>query len=217
MAGRDQPPGPAGRPEEPAGAYAGLLGRDAAADAGHGGPDSAGPAAAPPPVVRLVEALLFLGGPPLTADRAAEAVRGLTPGDFLQAIGALNRDYRAQGRPYRIRPRERGYELALLPRFRAVRERLYGGAREAHLTPVTLDVLALVAYRQPVSRSEVDSLRGADSAAALRQLVRLGLVAVQRGGDGAREVTYATTSRFLSLFGLRNLEDLPRTDDLQRL
>jgi segregation and condensation protein B len=63
----------------------------------------------------------------------------------------------------------------------------------------------------------VDSLRGSDSSGPLRLLVRLGLVAVQRGDADAREVAYATTARFLSLFGLRSLDDLPRTEDPQRL
>jgi segregation and condensation protein B len=182
------------------------------------GPD----AEAPPPLVRIVEALLFVGGAPLTAARAGEAVRGLTPEQFGQAIAALNRDYRAQGRPYHVRGRDHGYELALRPQFRAVRERLLGAQREARLSPLALDALALVAYRQPVTRAEVDSLRGGDSAGLLRQLVRLGLIAVHRGaspGDGGAppEVAYSTTSRFLKLFDLRSLDDLPRTQDLQRL
>jgi segregation and condensation protein B len=107
--------------------------------------------------------------------------------------------------------------MALRPGFRDVRERLHGGQREARLSPPALDTLALVAYRQPVTRQEVDSLRGADSQALLRQLVRLGLVAVQRGDAGQKEVAYGTTSRFLRLFGLRGLDDLPRTQDLQKL
>jgi segregation and condensation protein B len=172
---------------------------------------------APPPLLRLVEALLFIGGPPLTAARAGEAVRGLTPDQLSTAIATLNRDYRSQGRPYRIGLREQGYELVLRPRFRAVLERLHGGTREARLSPAALDTLALVAYRQPISRAEVDSLRGADSLALLRQLVRLGLIALQRSDGGPGEALYGTTTLFLKLFGLRSLDDLPRTQDLQKL
>jgi segregation and condensation protein B len=174
-------------------------------------------AAAPPPVERIVEALVFIGGPPLTAVRAGEAVRGLTPEQLRQIIEDLNRSYRQQGRPYRIQPRDPGYEFVLLPRYRGVLDRLYGSAREARLSPAALDVLALVAYRQPVSRQEVESLRGSDSATPLRHLVRLGLVAVQRGESGQREVVYGTTPRFLDMFGLGSLDDLPRTLDLQQL
>jgi segregation and condensation protein B len=183
--------------------------------------DIAEPAAeeAPPPLEQIVEALLFVGGAPLTAALAARAVRGLTAEQFAQAVVALNRAYRRQNRPYHVRLREQGYEMALRPRFRGVAERLLGAVRQARLSQPALDTLALVAYRQPVSRAEVDSLRGADSVGLLRQLVRLGLVALRRGdgAGGAGEATYATTARFLKLFGLRGLEDLPRTQELQRL
>ncbi len=175
------------------------------------------PGSVPPPLVRIVEALLFVGGAPLTAVRACEAVRGLTEDLFTQAVATLNRAYRLQGRPYRIHARDQGYELVLLPRYRPVVDHLYGSTREARLSPAALDVLALVAYQQPVSRQEVESLRGAESGGLLRQLVRHGLIAVRRGEADQREVVYVTTARFLSLFHLRSLEDLPRTQDLQRL
>jgi segregation and condensation protein B len=172
---------------------------------------------APPPLRRIIEAMLFVGGTPLTAERAAEAVRGLTAEQFREIIDGLNRDYRQQGRPYRIQVREQGCELVLQPRFRGVLDRLYGSTREARLSPAALDVLALVAYRQPITKQEVEALRGVESGSVLRQLVRLGLIAVQRGEADQREVTYSTTSRFLSLFQLRSLDDLPRTQDLQKL
>jgi segregation and condensation protein B len=171
----------------------------------------------PPPLPRIIEALLFVGGPPLTPQRACEALRGLTPEQFKEIVDTLNHDYRRQGRPYRIHLRDHGYELTLQPRYRSLTERLYGSTREARLSPAALDVLALVAYRQPVTRQEVESLRGSDSGGVLRQLVRLGLIAVQRGDAMPRDVVYSTTARFLSLFHLRSLEDLPHTQDLQQL
>src|SRR5207248_7307806 len=123
---------------------------------------------------------------------------------------------RSQGRPYTIQLHEQGYLLVLRPRYAGVRERLYGGPREARLSPAAVDVLSLVAYRQPATRQEIDSLRGADSGSVLRQLVRHGLVALQRN-EGDPESRYVTTPRFLKLFGLTCLDDLPQTQDLQRL
>lgn len=172
---------------------------------------------APPPLHRLVEALLFVGGAPLSAARAAEAVRGLTPEGVAEAVAVLNRAYREQGRPYRVRLGARGYEMALRPAFAAVGDRLLGPAHQVRLSQPALDALALVAYRQPVTRQEVDAQRGADSLALLRQLVRLGLVAVQRPGGGQAEACYVTTPRFLRELNLRDLDDLPRIHDLQRL
>jgi segregation and condensation protein B len=176
------------------------------------------PPGAPPPLVRVVEALLFVGGAPLTAARACETVRGLSEPQFVEAVATLNAEYRAQGRPYLIQAHAEGYALTLRPRFKPVAERLHGGQRAARLSPAAIDVLALVAYRQPATKQEIDTLRGTDCGALLRQLVRRGLVAVVHRADAdRREVTYGTTPRFLELFKLHSLDDLPQTQDLQRL
>jgi segregation and condensation protein B len=172
----------------------------------------------PPPLHRILEAFLFVGDGPLSAERAALAVRGLDHATYLTAIEQLSREYREQGRPFRIEADDKGHRLALRPPFQGLRQKLHGDARVARLAPAALDVLALVAYRQPASKSEVDALRGADSGALLRQLVRRGLIAVvQRGDAVGREVAYGTTARFLELFQLRSLDDLPRTQDLQQI
>ncbi len=214
----------------------------------------------PPPLLRIIEALLFVGGPPLTAARAAEAVRGLTEEQLTQVIAELNQSYRTQGRPYvvhsaatpgsgdaatrgrgedpnpegpassRLRvsasssdvaqdgAQGSGWFLALRHGYRFVAEKFQAGIREARLSPAAVDVLAIVAYRQPVSRREVDSLRGHESGLLLRQLLRRGLLAVvSRAEAGGREAHYGTTARFLELFGLASLDELPQTEDLQRL
>lgn len=171
----------------------------------------------PLPLKRILEAILFTGGAPLSVVRATEAVRGLTPAQFAEVVDELNRDYRSQGRPYRIQLREQGYELTLQPRYRGVIDRLYGSTREARLSPQALDVLSLVAYRQPATKQEIESLRGLESGAPLRQLVRLGLVAIQRGEASQKEICYGTTAKFLKVFGLHSLDDLPRTQDLQQI
>jgi segregation and condensation protein B len=197
--------------------YAALLG-DASWEVDVPPRDLAEVAGPPPSPLRIIEALLFVGGAPLTANRAGEVIRGLTPLQFAQAIDELTHTYRRQGRPYAVEPRGSGFVLALRPRFRRVVEKLHGGVREARLSTAAVDVLALVAYRQPASKAEIDSLRGAESGALLRQLVRRGLIqVVYRGESSRREVSYGTTARFLELFGLQNLEDLPRTWDLQQL
>jgi segregation and condensation protein B len=164
----------------------------------------------PPTPEQIVEAMLFVGGPPLTAAAACAAVRGLAADGFRAAVDVLNRRYRAQRRPYAVEPKDGGFALTLLPAYRGVRERVFGGPREARLTQPALDVLAVVAYRQPVGKAEVDAVRGTDSGAVLRQLVRLGLVAVRQRADAdGKEVRYGTTPRFLQVMGLGGLDDLP--------
>src|SRR5262245_21418779 len=131
----------------------------------------------PPTPERIVEALLVVGGAPRAARRAAEVVRGLTAEGLRAAVDTLNRDYRRQGRPYAIHHGPDGYWLALKPTFRSVRDRLFGSVREARLSQPAQDVLALVAYRQPVTKSELDGVRGCDSGPRLRSLLKHGLVA----------------------------------------
>jgi segregation and condensation protein B len=175
-------------------------------------------AAAPPPLKRIIEALLFVGGAPLTHGSTEAMVRGLTREQFAEVVHALNQDYRSQGRPYVISPQGDGFVLTLKPRYHEVLEKIYGATREARLSTAAVDVLSLVAYRQPATKQEIDSLRGAESGALLRQLVRRGLINVARRADAQqREVSYGTTARFLELFGLTSLDDLPRTQDLERL
>lgn len=174
------------------------------------------PATPPVPAVALepeqiLEAMLFVGGPPLDPAAVGNVIRGYTPERVRDAIDGLNRRYKAQNRPYSVVPRGDGYVLAVGPQFGGVRERLHGGPRETRLTQPALDVLSLVAYRQPVARADLDALRGADSSAAVRQLVRLGLIAAARRADA--DAGYATTPRFLELFQLASLDDLPRLAD----
>ena len=137
---------------------------------------------------------------------------------FTQAIDTLNQAYRRQGRPYTIQAQGQGYALSLKLRFKPVVDKLFGTIREARLSPAAIDVLSLVAYRQPATKQEIDSLRGAESGSLLRSSVRRGLLAVVHRGDAAqREVSYGTTARFLELFHLKSLDDLPQTQDLQKL
>src|SRR5581483_11478637 len=104
----------------------------------------------PPPLLKILEAMLFVGGSPLTLERARAGIRGLQEEQFMQLIDELTQKYRRQGRPYGIQPEEGGYVLSLRPRYRVVVERLRGQTREARLSTAAVDVLSLVAYRQPV-------------------------------------------------------------------
>jgi segregation and condensation protein B len=169
----------------------------------------------PPAPMRIIEALLFVGGEPLSATRAEAIVRGLKAEQFTEVIDELNHAYRRQNRPYTIQPKGDGYVLAVRPKHRGLLDKLYGGVREARLSTQAVDVLALVAYRQPATKAEIDSLRGAESGPLLRQLVRRGLIHVVYRADADRkEVSYGTTPRFLEVFGLQNLDDLPKTQEL---
>ena len=165
----------------------------------------------PPPLVRIIEAMLFVGGAPLTAARACEAIRGLTPEDFQQTVDTLNRSYRAgptlptPDTGARLRP---GAAAATLPGCarNCTEESARPGCRRS---PWTCWRWWPTGSRPRAQ--EIDSLRGADSGGVLRQLVRHGLIALRRGEGEEKEDRYVTTQRFLDLFHLHGLEDLPQT------
>lgn len=167
----------------------------------------------------IFEAMLFVGdrnNEPLTAARAAELMRGVEPEEIPGLVDALNRQYEAAGCPYYVANEGPGYRLALAPAFHPLRDRFYGRAREARLSQAAIDVLAIVAYQQPLTADEVSKLRGMPSGHVLSQLVRRQLLRIERSSDKPRVTRYYTTDRFLELFGMENLEDLPQSEDLDR-
>ena len=164
---------------------------------------------------QVVEALLFVGGEPLTGKRLVDLLRGgCTHEQVDELIEQLNRQYQQEGRPYEIRLGPGGYRLELAPEFEPVRSRVYGlGPRDVKLSQDALEILALVAYQQPVHKDTVEATGKPNAGALLRQLLRRELIALERSGEDAG-VRYTTTSRFLELFGLKEIADLPQPDDL---
>jgi len=167
----------------------------------------------------ILEAILFVGNrenQPLSAARAAELMRGVEPEEIPSLVDELNEGYLANGRPYLVSHAGSGYGLVLRERFHPLRNRFYGRVREARLSQAAVDVLAVVAYQQPLTAEEVNRLRGKPSNHVLAQLVLRGLLRVERKESLGRQAGYSTTDRFLRLFGLGSLEDLPHSEDLDR-
>jgi segregation and condensation protein B len=166
---------------------------------------------------QVIEALLFVGGKPLTIKAIGAVLRGEFEASFIEtAIEQLRERYASQNRPYEIRLTDGGYCLALRADFEPERNRVYGfGPRQVRLSQETLEVLSLVAYRQPISRRAIEEIGKKGAGSHLRQLLQRELVLLDRGnGEPDAEVTYRTSPRFLQLFGLRRLEELPQIEDL---
>lgn len=164
----------------------------------------------------ILEAMLFVGnrdGQPLTARQAAEQMRGVEPSEIAGLIEALNRRYDERGCPYRIVEEGAGYRMSLRRAFGSLRDRFYGRVREARLSQAAVDVLAIVAYRQPVTAEQVSRFRGKPSTRLLSQLVRRGLLRIDRPDVKGRHITYHTAPRFLDLFGIESLSDLPQSEE----
>ena len=167
----------------------------------------------------ILEAMLFVGnasGEPLTAKHVASLMRGVRAQEIDQLVDELNELYDAEGSPYRIVSAGSGYLLRLRDEYGRLRDKFHGRVREARLSQAAIDVLALVAYGQPVTREEIDRLRGKPSGSLLSQLVRRQLLRLERTETKPRTRQYYTTDRFLDLFGLDSLAELPQSQELDR-
>jgi segregation and condensation protein B len=167
----------------------------------------------------ILEAVLFVGHPtsePLTSERIAALMRGVRTDEVDELAAELNGEYAASGCPYVIVSIDAGYRLVLRDEWAAMRDAFYGRIREARLSQSAIDVLAIVAYQQPVPADEIDRLRGKPSGGILSQLVRRDLLSIERPGDRKAKPVYCTTDRFLDLFDLGALADLPRSQELER-
>ncbi|MBX9789578.1 MAG: SMC-Scp complex subunit ScpB [Pirellulales bacterium] len=177
----------------------------------------------------IVEAMLFVGSPtnePLTAQRIAGLMRGVRPVEIEEVVRELNETYAANRCPYEIVSTGAGYRLALPGEFDALRTRVVHRGRQVRLSESATEVLAVVAYNEPLTAEEVDKLRGRPSGALLRQLLRRQLLILERPdeesagrGAGAQPRTtprYRTTPRFLELVGIESLADLPRVQEIEK-
>ncbi len=166
----------------------------------------------------ILEAMLFVGdreNRPLTASKAAELMRNVEPEEIEPLITRLNERYGRAGRPYRILAEHGGFRMILDPAFDSILAKFYGKIREAKLSQQAIDVLAVVAYRQPITTEEVQAIRKAPSGGILSQLVRRGLLGIERKLEAQKPVLfYRTTDRFLQLFGLDSLDDLPTPEEI---
>ena len=175
-----------------------------------------------PPVevtpLSILEAMLFVGNSenePLKSKQVAALLRGVSPREIDELVKQLNERYADRGCPYQVDSVGGGYLMRLRPEFSQFRDKFYGRIREARLSQQAIDVLAIVAYRPGATRVEIDDLRGRNSGSILSQLVRRRLLRVERTGEKPRKPSYFPTDRFLGLFGLENLDELPQSQELE--
>jgi segregation and condensation protein B len=166
----------------------------------------------------MVEALLFSSETPLAAPRLAE-LTGLSRGDVLESIDRLNVAYAESGRSFRIANVALGFQLVTNPEFAPVLSKLHAERIPSRLSRAALETLAIIAFKQPVTRAEVDAIRGVSASdRVLRHLLERKTIRIAgRAEAPGRPLLYGTTREFLEYFGLGSLSDLPRTDELEAL
>lgn len=184
--------------------------------------DASGPTvAARGPLARdahlaVLEAALLSADEPLTARRLA-TVAGLPDAtEARRLVRKLSSFYDADGSAFQIVELAGGFQLLTRPEFHPWLVRMRRTGNELRLSPAARETLAIVAYRQPIMRAEVEAIRGVQCGDLLRQLMEKGLIRLAGRHDSlGRPVLYGTTRKFLQVFGLKNLRDLPRAEQLR--
>src|SRR5262252_5507757 len=193
--------------------------RRAAKGAAAGAPDVAAPAASPPrqeaepedDLLRVVEAMLFAAHESLSTKRIARAIGFVTEARIADAIATLARRCDVQRSPLMLAEIAGGWRLVTRPEYAPFLARLFSREEKERLSQAALETLAIVAYRQPATRAEVEAVRGVLVAPLLRILQERRLIkVVGRAEVVGRPMQYGTTKRFLDHFGLASIEDLPK-------
>ncbi len=183
-------------------------------------------------LTRVIEALLFSAQKPLSIREITTAIRGAeddlageTPNEFARvrdaevaaALEQLKMEYIQQGRGFQLIEKAEGWQFATDPAFAKWVRQLFPAPKPARLSAPALETLAIIAYRQPITRADIEAVRGVNIDGVLQTLMERGLVKIAgRAEIPGRPLLYETTQFFLDHFGLRNLDELPNAEELRR-
>ena len=166
---------------------------------------------------RVVEAVILGSPEPISAQRVAAVIPYCRPAKVKTLVAELNAGYAEQGRSFEINELAGGYQMRTLPEFASYLQQIQP-QRPLRLSKAALETLAIVAYRQPVTRAEIENVRGVDAGAVVRSLLERKLLRLAGHKEvPGRPMLYGTTRRFLEVFGLEKIEDLPTLRQLEDL
>ena len=164
---------------------------------------------------RIIEAVLFAAGKPLRARQIADAVESVDARGARRLLKQLAFEYDESERGFQIIEVQNGFQLIAREAYAPWVRRLFTKEVSAKLTPAALEALAIVAYHQPVTRAEVDEIRGVNSGSVMSSLIERNLINITGRKDApGRPFLHGTTDRFLEHFGLKNINDLPTLEEI---
>ena len=162
----------------------------------------------------VVEAVLFAADAPVTLDCLALIIPDADRSQIRKAVEELSGQYAREERSFEISEVAGGWQLYCRPAYSKWVRELHKGRMAARLSQAALETLAIVAYRQPIVRTEIEGVRGVDSSGVLATLLRRNLVTIAGRAPGmGRALMYRTTKEFLRYFGLSSVSDLPRLEE----
>lgn len=167
------------------------------------------------PLAKLLEAALFSSARPVPKEELAALDPESSPAAVQSALDELRETYDNEGHGVELVELGEGWQILTRPEYTEAIERAQLAVRPHRLSAAALETLAIVAYRQPIGRAEIEEIRGVNVGGVLKSLHERGLIDVTGRGEGiGRPLLYGTTPLFLEQFALRHLEELPRADEL---
>ena len=166
----------------------------------------------------ILEAILFAASEPITIKQFQHAIPDMNAREIRKALFELRDDYQQMKRSFRLIEIANGFQICTRPEFSEWIRKFYIQQIRVTLSPSALETLAIVAYKQPVTRNDVSTIRGVNSDSVISALVEKGLVCVSGRKEGAgRSLLFSTTDTFLEQFGLKNPSELPSLEEIEQL
>jgi len=165
----------------------------------------------------IIEALLFVSHRPLSAEQIRSILPDVDIKDIRRSLKTLFHEYEAMGRSFRLKEVAGGYQFTTRPQFAAYILRMLKKA-PTRFSSATMETLAIIAYRQPITRQEIEEIRGVDVGGILRNLLEKDLIRITgRKKVPGRPLLYGTTKRFLEVFNLKDLASLPKLKEIREI
>jgi segregation and condensation protein B len=166
----------------------------------------------------IIEALILASPEPLATRKITDVCEDVTPSQVTRTVAELNNRYMEMGASFRIREIAGGYQFYITPEFSGYVDDLLTRHRKLRLTRAALETLAIIAYRQPVTKTDIEHIRGVASDGVVQNLLEKKLITIKGRADSpGRALQYASTDEFLKMFGLNSLEDLPQMSEIEEL
>ena len=166
----------------------------------------------------IIEAILFAASQPITLKQFQHAIPDITVREIRSAISTLRDDYQQTNRSFQLIEIAKGYQICTRPEYSEWIRKFYIQQVRVTLSPSALETLAIVAYKQPVTRADISNIRGVNSDSVINSLIEKDLVCVSGRKEGARRsLLFSTTDTFLQQFGLKDPSQLPSLEEIEQL
>ncbi len=170
----------------------------------------------PDNIAAVVEALLFAAEQPVSVEQMRSLVPGSDTAMLKEAVGRLKQEYEAGGRGVRVDEVAGGYRMTTAPELSGFVRRLYRQRRSDKLSRPAMETLAIIAYKQPVTRQEIQSLRSVNIDGVMKSLQERNMIRITGKKDApGRPFVFGTTRQFLEYFGLNSIEEMPKLDSIE--